>query len=362
MAATVRDLGYVSVPKPAHEGVEFTGYMEASGNYLTRANHFSDPLATRTFIFSPNGFDLDQFALSLSKLPLHGWGALASIIIGRDANGTFSYGWDPYFGSVTLALDPLELYGQYGFNIVTVMAGKYLSLAGYENVNPLNNNNFTASFMAAFGQPNTHTGARILVIPNEHWKFIAGLNDGWDTIRDWTREKTLELGFKYAPTRSSSLEIQTYTGGQRAQDQTATGPQSMRDLVDVILVINQDQPLSYAVNYDYAIQTKALLADNSIGQAIWQGLAGYLLYTLNDKWKVALRAEVFNDKGGYRTGVNQTLKEATLTFNYLAFKKLLLRMEGRWNWSNVNAYVLANGSSTRQNQQIYSLSAIYQFP
>ncbi len=47
--------------------------------------------------------------------------------------------------------------------------------------------------------------------------------------------------------------------------------------------------------------------------AIWRGLAVYVKYGFTPKFSLAFRGEVFNDSGGTRTGVDQTLQGYTFT-------------------------------------------------
>ena len=70
--------------------------------------------------------------------------------------------------------------------------------------------------------------------------------------------------------------------------------------------------------------------------AIWKGIAGYAKYNLTKPFSLAFRGEVFNDGGGTRTGVPQTLQGYTLTPEYdIAAKfsdvsQLLKKLDGKF--------------------------------
>ena len=97
------------------------------------------------------------------------------------------------------------------------------------------------------------------------------------------------------------------------------------------------------------------------GRAVWQGIAGYANYKFNDCWRISLRGEIFDDENGYRTGVRQNWREATLTVGYAPIKALEFRAETRHDFSNVNSFLSASGGSTRNYQQSYALEGVLKF-
>lgn len=338
-----------------------SGYIDGSYNYLVKDNKFTSGVFDRVYDVEENGFTLHQLAVTLAKQPSEGMGALLNVIVGYDANITAAYGWNPYFGSQTLAIDPLQAYFQYSFNSFTIIGGKFTTLASYEAVDPTSDTNFSRSILWGYATPTTALGFRITYTANEKWKFIAGLNNGWDNIRDTSRRKTIELGIAYTPNKCFTLSAQAYSGGQRAEDRTATGPQSIRDLIDIVAIWNITDKLTSVLNYDYGNQTKALLPAGNIAKAVWQGIAGYVNYKFNEKWRTSIRGEIFSDRNGYRTGVAQAWKELTLTLAFAPIKNAELRAETRRDFSNVNSFLNSNGISSANYQQSYALEGFYKF-
>jgi hypothetical protein len=340
---------------------KFSGYVDGSYNYLVRSNQFTSGTFDRLFDLEPNGFTLQQAAITLSDQPKDGLGGLLNITAGRDANTIAPYGWDPYFGSQTLAFNPTQAYLQYASGPFTILGGIFIETAGEEVIDPTLNTNFSRSILDGYAEPFTFLGIRGTYTVNDQVSLLAGINNGWDNIRDTSRRKTIEVGVTYAPVSKFSLETVVYTGGQRATDRTATGSESIRNLLDVIATFNASDKLTFIANYDYGNQTLATLPSGNVAEGVWQGLAGYANYKFNDKWQSSLRGEIFGDRNGYRTGVVQCWKEITLTLGYAPVKNLELRAETRHDFSNVGSFTNSNGIGANNNQQSYALEAFYKF-
>lgn len=357
---TIADGATTSVTAP-QSNFKISGYLDGSYNYLLRSNEFTSGTFDRVYDLEQNGFTLQQAAVTAAYQPTDGFGGLVNIIGGRDANEISPYGWNPYFGSQTLAFDPTQVYLQYAKGPFTIIGGLFISLAGEEVINPTLDTNFSRSLLDGFAEPFTHMGFRGTYVVCDKLSLIAGLNNGWDNIRDTSRRKTVELGVTYTPNSTYSITTLLYSGGQRATDRTATGSQSIRNLLDIVGTMNATDKLSFNANYDYGIQPLATLPSGNVAEAVWQGFAGYANYIFNDKWQTSVRGEIFSDRNGYRTGVAQSLKELTLTLGYTPIKNLELRAETRHDFSNVNSFLDTNGVSVNSNQQSYALEAFYKF-
>ena len=113
-----------------------SGYIDGSYNFLENKNTFVSGVQDRVFDIAPNGFTLQQFAFTLADQPAQGFGFVINPVLGRDANTLAPYGWDPYFGTQTVGVDPLQVYLQYARNRLTVIGGIFNKLAGAEVVDP----------------------------------------------------------------------------------------------------------------------------------------------------------------------------------------------------------------------------------
>lgn len=342
--------------------VKYSGYLDGSYNRLQRSSKFTSGTNNRLYDIKGNGFALQQAGVTMAYQPAQGWGGLLNIIGGQDAILTAPYGFRPAseFDSQHFAFDFLQSYLQLASGPITVIGGRFLTMAGTEQVDPTLNVNFSRSILAS-NVPTTHTGVRGTYTVNNKLDVSAGLNDGWDSIRDWNRGVTVELGMNYAMDPRFAFAAHGYSGVERVTSQTDFGSRGTRTLFDLVATLNATEKLTFIANYDYAWQTRATLLNGNVGRATWTGIAGYANYKFNDLWRTSLRGEVFYDKNGYRTGVRQNWREATLTVGYIPIKNLEVRAETRRDFSNVDSFVNKKGVGVSNNQQSYALEAVYKF-
>jgi len=339
----------------------FSGYIDGSYNYLVRSNRFTSDVFDRVFDINENGFTLQQAGITLAYQPKNGLGGLITPVIGRDTYIFAPYGWNPDYGSQWVGFAIPQAYLQYAVGTLTFMAGNLIELAGAENLFSYNDTNFSRSILWGYAEPFTIMGLRASYIPTEKLTLIVGINNGWDSIRDTSRNKTIELGASYHFNPTFSLAGYAYSGQQRIAERTSSGPTGQRTLIDLIATFNVTEKLSLVTNYDGAIQTKATLPSGNVAEVVWQGIAGYINYIFTEKWRTSVRGEIFSDRNGYRTGVAQCWKELTLTLGFEPIKNFELRAETRHDFSNVSSFVNKNSIGTNNNQQSYALEAFYQF-
>jgi hypothetical protein len=342
-------------------GINYSGYIDGSYNYLVRSNHFISGNNDRVYDLNQNGFTLQQAALTLAVQPDKGFGGLANVILGRDANEIAPLGIQPQseFDSENLGFTPIQAYLQYAYGRVTLMAGQFLTLVGEEQINPTQDSNFSRSVLF-YATPDTHLGLRGVFVASDKLTFTAGVNDGWDNITDWSRRKTIELGASVTLNPIVSFSIQGTSGQERATKGVTTGPEGQRTLIDLVATFNATSKMTFAANYDYGWQNNALLPDADYSRAQWDGLAAYANYKFNDQWQSSLRGEIFSDKNGFVTGVRQAWKEVTLSIGFTPIKNLQFKAETRHDFSNVAAFLNTNSVTANNNNQSFALEASYQ--
>jgi hypothetical protein len=340
---------------------EASGYIDGSYNYLLRTNEFTSGVFNRVYDLNPDGTTLHQASVTLAYQPKEGFGGLINPILGHDAFIFVPYGWNPFIGIQQAGFGMPQGYLQVAQGSFTTIGGEFNTLAGVEYLDPTKDTNFSRSILWGYAEPTTHLGVRSTYIVNKQISLIAGINNGWDSIRDTSRRKTLELSLAYTPNSIFSLGLVGYSGGQRAIDKTDFGPVSTRHLLDLIVTINPSEKLTFIASYDYGVQPIAVLADGILGKAIWQGFAAYINYKFNDKWRTSFRGEFFDDCNGSRTGVAQKWKEVTATIGYELMKNFELRAEARHDFSNVNSFLNASREGTSNNQQSYALEGVVKF-
>ena len=343
--------------------VNFSALLDTSYNYLQQSNLFTSDVYDRVYDLNENGVTLQQLAGTLSYLPTNGLGILLNAMIGRDAIVTNAYGLGTWTDSPDFGVDVTQGYLRLSQSAnFYVDAGKFTTINGAETVAPNTDTNFSRSILFGYAGPFTALGLRSTYIMNDMLKFNLGMNDGWDTIRDFSRGPTLEFSNTITFNPKLSLASTVYSGKQRIVDRTSIGPEGTRTLLDFVGTLNVTDKATVLLNYDYAWQTQSQLLDGSIGRATWNGLAGYFNYQWTDAWHSSLRGEYFSDPQGVRTGVNQDWKEVTLTIIYIVpkNKNIELRGEVRRDFSNLNSFLRKNSDTLATNyQQSFALEALY---
>ena len=338
--------------------LQFSGYLDASYNYLSQSNAFTSGTASRVFDLERNGFAIRQLAATLAYQPKEGLGGLVNVTAGKDADVINAYGLG--LGKRN-KFDLTQGFAQYAAGPFTIIGGKYVTLAGAEVINSPSVTHFSRSILFGYAIPFTHTGVRGTYAVNDTLSLMLGVNNGWDNYKDTNGSKTAELGLTYVPSKALSFAVQGYTGKERVGGLVNTGPEGVRNLIDFVGTYNASDALTYVLNFDYGSQENATLANGGIGKAKWTGIAAYAKYQINGQWSLGGRGEYFDDKDGYRTGVVQKWKEVTLTLAYQPTKALELRAEARADYSNVAAFLNSSGTSAKNSQKSLGLQALYKF-
>lgn len=342
--------------------IDVKSYINGSYNYLERSRYFTSGVSNRVNDIAENGVRLQQLFLSISSLPDNGFGAYTEMAAGLDAYSIAPYGWNAdVFQIQNIGFAVPDAYLNYGYNGYNLRAGVMEAIAGFETFSYLNDANFSRGIIYGYVVPGVHAGLRGSKEINESLKIIAGLTNGWATLRQPGRIKALELGLEYNLSEKLTGLLDAYIGNQYLTDSSYSGPSGRLTLLDFFATYHYTEKLSFDCNLDYAVQSKAALPSGVNGRATWAAAAGFVNYQLGDHWRSTLRGEVLNDSEGFRTGVRQVWKELTLSFGYEPIKHLSFILETRHDFSNVGAFVDKSGVGSNNNQQSYALEAMYQF-
>lgn len=377
--------------KPAEDaplsigGFDLTGYADVGYTRLSGRGAFNTtpggPAVTiggpnRVFDFNRNALNLHQLAFTLAKQPKEGFGGVLNVTLGKDADVIAAYDTNPSNGTgcnlatgqattggcKTDRWDITQAFAQYATGPVTITGGKFVTSAGAEVINSTANSNYSRSILFGYAIPFTHTGARVSYAFSDSLTFMGGINNGWDALKDTNSAKTLEFVVTFAPIKTFTLNTGVHSGKERVGGLVGTGAEGTRNLIDLVGTFNATEKLTFILNYDYGTQDNAAtVAANGASKAKWEGWAGYVNYQIDERWRVSLRGEYFDDRDGYRTGLVQKWKEATLTVGFTPVKNLELRAEIRGDRSNVPAFVNSNGTTASNNQNSFGVQAIYKF-
>jgi hypothetical protein len=261
--------------------------------------------------------------------------------------------------------DITQAYGQYSTGGLTLMAGKFVTLAGSEVIWSPSNSNFSRSIL--FGAiPFTHTGVRAGYAASDTVTLYGGINNGWDQLTDANKGKTVELGASIIPNKALTINVTGYSGKESAVapgTPTVVGAQDTRNLLNVVATYTINNRMSAGGEILYVSQ------DRPAGSAKYNGVAGYYTYNLNREWRVAARAEMFDDKNNFHfnapatsvpAGTDVKYNEITATLAYLPNSSVELRGEIRGDRANNAVFVNSDGSTAKSMQSL-GFQGIYKF-
>lgn len=211
--------------------------------------------------------------------------------------------------------------------------GKLVTHHGAEVIESKDNWNYSRSLLFAWAIPYYHTGFRYWLPLGKSGKVCLHLYQGWNVVEDNNGSKS--IGILWTRSANSSSLTVNYTGGAELPNSAR-----LRHLIDIVLVKSLGDKDALMVNADWA-------RDNA-ASATWFGIAVYWRQQLREKHFLTLRGEWFCDADGFATGVRQTVKELTLTYELpmQAFPNALVRLEARHDVST--AAVFDSGAKKRQ--------------
>ncbi len=346
-------------------GISVTGDLDFSYSSLSGTGQFTSGTNDRVFDYAHNSFTMQALDLTIAKQPTEGYGGLVDLTLGKDASTIASFGTQsvaPAPNAQMQTYDLTQAFIQYASGSWTTIAGKFITQAGQEYIKSAANTNFSRSILFGYAIPFTHTGFRSTYKISDAVSLMGGVNNGWDEANDLHPNKNVELGLMLTPTKTIVLNVMDHYGAEQVSGSSTPINliQGKRNLLDVVATYAVTDNLNFALNYDGGSQNNAPLAGGSTGSAKWSGVAAYANYQINDLWRLSARGETFNDKDGYRTGVVQKWKEATLTVGYAPNKNVELRGEVRKDTSDKASFAYNDGIA-RKAQSSLGLEAIYKF-
>jgi len=357
------------------EDFNLYGYVDISytQNFNNPANKVNQNAG---FVNDSNSFRPDLAQIVLEKEAKMGGnlednaGFRVKLDFGDDTE--FTGGTDASSGT-----DFQEIYGQFIVPIgngLDLRFGRINSVIGYELIESPYNPNFTRSFLFNLGVPFTTTGIRLSYEFNKYVSFnIGAINSFTGTTSDTNNGKSVESSLSLNLTDWLNLTLYGFFGPEGLVGQKNAG----RVLGGGILSIQATDNLSFVVDAYYNNQANAILNGKNIGNARWNGVAGYAIYDLNKQWGVRIRGEIFEDAAGFVTclgttaaqpkaqscaslgPIPQTLWANTATLQYKPVSSVITRAEFRYDKSNRNTFL--TGTRPTNNQERLMFQFIYLF-
>jgi hypothetical protein len=328
-------------------------YVDTTYQYVFDRGATSD-LQLRSLYPDNQQFAINAFTISVSKTPTLEGGIMdllgfrADILFGEQAPLLSSNGLE------SDVVDPYQAYLQFLAPVGTglnVYAGRFVTLAGYEVIEARSNPNITRSILFGFAIPFTHTGIRSDYTAGP-LTFTAGLNNGWDQVKDANGNATIESQIAFS--HSGGVISDSWFGvtgyfGREPGDIGFAETNGWRELITAVGTITFNDWLTFIVDADFGWQQDIIFNELGSEEGVsWWGIAGYVVLDVHPAINLALRGEYFDDEDGFRTGTAQKLFELTPTISVKPFKGLIAgnrfvdnfeaRVEFRWDHSDVRYF------------------------
>ncbi len=344
-------------PKPAGTSLDDIKKLLGLSIYLQGGYtyNFKDPSSgeneLRIFDHKANSFTFDLGQVMFNKdADTGGIGYRLKLSAGETAKFIHAAGLgktDDAFDLTEACIDYIAPLGR-GLKL---QFGKFVTMHGAEVIEAKDDMNYSRGLLFNFAIPFTHTGLMVGYPFSDKVSANFYVVNGWDNFsEDVGSSKTLGLTVNYSPADQISFVENLMNG--REVVVSGSGVRTNRFLSDTVITVKPIKNLTFVVNGDYATQSRAA-ADGS--DAKWYGIAGYAKYDFYDFFSGTVRAEYFNDKDGFRTGVAQKAKEITLTPEFKVAKAIIVRPEYRHDWSDKEFF----DSGRKKNQDTIALGVMY---
>jgi Putative beta-barrel porin-2, OmpL-like. bbp2 len=352
--------------------------------------NFNRPLGginlLRAYDVQSNSFSLNQAGVIFEHAPKieegRRFGARLDLIFGQ-ATETLQ-------GSAVNELRPQVLrhvwqaYGTYVAplgNGLTTDFGKFASALGYETNYTKDNFNYSRSYWFAI-LPFYHFGMRTAYPINDKFTATYWLVNGLNQSEDFNAWKSQAVLLTFKPTSRITAQANYYSGKEGRvrtsilnptfpvlPTQPGFSPNEVQPeqngrihILDAYATLNVTDRLTFAFQGDYVINRAF---SNSPPSRINGGVA-YARYQLSPGFAVAGRFEyvgdnLSNDGVSLFTGLDQDLKEATVTAEYKFSEGFLLRGEYRRDWSNRPVFLTDTPGVLKREQNTAMLGLMWWF-
>jgi hypothetical protein len=353
-------------------GINISGFVE--GSYTASFDSPPGNLLTGR-VFELDGNEqllLNQVDLSFEKALDAGklarddrfdLGGKVEILYGSDARFIHANGMN-FYGGASPQIDPenqfdlVQAYADIGIplgNGLVIRAGKFVTLLGYETINPTTNPFDSHSYSFGYAIPFTQTGVLALYSFNDKLSITGGLTRGWDqSLKDSNSAVDGIVQLKYAINDKLTSYFNLSVGPQITADSA-----SYTMIIENIINYQATDVLSFGTDSLFAWQPHG----GSLGQtAQWYGVTLYSGYKINDSMQLNARAEWFADPEGARgLGGNEyefTMGAAVKPFPHDNLgENFVIRPEVRYDYSQ-NAIFNAGSNF---DQWTFGVDAFFQF-
>ncbi len=249
------------------------------------------------------------------------WGFRADYVYGTDGPDTQAFGgaptswdnqWDDGMGNLGYGRALPQLYAEVAYGDLSVRAGHFFTIIGYEVVPAPDNFFYSHAFTMFNAEPFTHTGALATYAMSDNVEVYGGWVQGWDTGFSSNGGDAFLGGLSLTLTENASVTY-ALTAGTRARGDKGYGH-------SVVFDVALSDRLQWICQNDFNTYTNLKTL----------GVNNYFFYTINDCLALGTRMEWWRRKSA--AGNNSDLYELTAGLNIRPCANMVLRPEIRWDW------------------------------
>jgi hypothetical protein len=349
--------------------------------------NFNNPVgrvnALRAFDVLSHEFSLSQASVILEHAPDvaagHRWGARLDLQFGQ-ATDTLQ-GNPSNEPRPDIYRNIFQAYGTYVVPVgrgINVDFGKWASPLGIEGNYTKDQINYSRSYWFNF-LPFYHMGVRASIPLNNRFSVNYWIVNGTNQVEATNGFKDELFGFTAKPVNNITWTVNYYIGQEHPDRTPSTNcgpipvqpglcftavnpaPNGKTHIFDSYATWNATPKLTLALEGDYFIQRvwrNAAPGESSAPSHV-DGGAVYAQYQLTPKIALATRAEYMSDRGGLFSGLTQSLKENTVTFDYRLADGFLMRYEWRRDFSNQPSFLSDRQGVLSKEQNTATLGLIW---
>lgn len=274
-----------------------------------------------------------------------------------------------------------QAYGTYVAPIgsgLNIDFGKWGSSLGIEGNYTKDQMNYSRSYWFDF-LPFYHMGLRLSYPVSNSFSLNYWVVNGTNQVEATNGFKDELFGFTAKPVKSVTWTMNYYLGQDHPDrivvppngpipvqpglsfEAISPAPNGRTHIFDSYVTWQATPKLSLALEGDYIIQRfwKNQAPGQSAAPSHVDGGAAYVRYQFTPKLALASRAEYLSDRGGLFSGLNQDLKENTVTFDYTVADGFLMRYEWRRDFSNRPSFLSDEQGVLKKDQTTATVGLIW---
>ncbi len=322
----------VGVASSGGQSISFTGLLDT---YYTHNTNSPEDGTNTLYYTNPNsrGFGLNQAKLEIDASGDGPIGFRSDIWFGSGAR-LFRDGLEP--GPLEDVIYLQQAYGYYQFdNGAELDVGLFGTIAGLEVAESHLNWNYTRGMLWAWNEPFSHLGAKFSAPVSDTVTATFMLVNGFDNAWDQNSGKSYGAQISLAPSERFNTTATWINGPEN----WGTNDGWLKNFSWNFYGGLHDR-FEVMGNLDYISNTDP----DGVSATSW-GMGGYARVHLSDQARLAYRFEFMDDSQARSTGIEQNLREYTITFEVQPVSddpRFLTRFEFRRDWSDVAFFSCAS--------------------